>query len=131
MANPTLRCVVVTPEKAVVDTPAEYVSLPLFDGQAGFLPRRAPLVGRMKPGSLIIRTQGKDETFFIDGGIVQMKGEVITLLTGRAIPKGQIDTAAALKDLEVTPPASATTSVLEEARASKARAKVMLRIARG
>ncbi len=131
MANSTLRCVVVTPEKAVVDTPAEYVSLPLFDGQAGFLPRRAPLVGRMKPGSLVIRTQGKDETYFIDGGIVQMKGEVITLLTGRAVPKGQIDTAAALKELEVSPSPSATGSVLEETRASRERAKVMLRIARG
>ena len=119
MANRTLRCVVVTPEKAVIDTPAEYVSLPLFDGQSGFLPGRSPLVGRMKPGSLLIRSAGKDQIFYVEGGIVQMKGEVITLLTGRALPKGQIDISATQKLVESTPPSSASPAVLEENRAAK------------
>lgn len=130
MANRTLRCVVVTPEKAVIDTPADFVSLPLFDGQAGFLPGRSPLVGRMKPGNLLIRTSGKDQTFYVEGGIVQMKGEVITLLTGRAVPKDQIDIPATQKLVDSAPPSSASPAVLEESRAAKERAKVMLRVAK-
>lgn len=130
MANRTLRCVVVTPEKAVIDTPADYVSLPLFDGQSGFLPGRAPLVGRMKPGNLLIRSAGKDQTFYVEGGIVQMKGEVITLLTGRAVPKAQIDISATQKLVESTPPSSASPAILEENRAARERAKIMLRVAK-
>ena len=130
MANRTLRCVVVTPEKAVIDTPADYVSLPLFDGQSGFLPGRAPLVGRMKPGSLLIRSAGKDQTFYVEGGIVQMKGEVITLLTGRAVPKIQIDIPATQKLVESAPPSSASPAILEENRAARERAKIMLRVAK-
>lgn len=130
MANRTLRCVVVTPEKAVIDTPADYVSLPLFDGQSGFLPGRAPLVGRMKPGSLLIRSAGKDQTFYVEGGIVQMKGEVITLLTGRAVPKTQIDISATQKLVESAPPSSASPAILKENRAARERAKIMLRVAK-
>ena len=31
----TLRCVVVTPERTELDREAEYVSLPMFDGELG------------------------------------------------------------------------------------------------
>jgi len=63
MANRTLRCVVVTPEKAVIDTPADYVSLPLFDGQSGFLPGRAPLVGRMNREAWSFDQQVRNKLF--------------------------------------------------------------------
>ena len=42
-----LRCVIVTPERALFDEPADFVALPLYDGEIGFLPGRAPLVGRL------------------------------------------------------------------------------------
>jgi F-type H+-transporting ATPase subunit epsilon len=42
----TLQCVVVTPERAVLDEPADFVALPMYDGELGVLPGRAPLIGR-------------------------------------------------------------------------------------
>ena len=35
-----LHCVVVTPEKAVLDEPADFVAVPMFDGELGVLPGR-------------------------------------------------------------------------------------------
>jgi len=132
VAGKNLRCVVVTPEKAVVDSPAESVTVPLFDGQSGFLPGRAPLVGRLKPGPLTLRSAGKTQVYFIDGGIVQMKGEVITILTGKAMEKAQIDVAQVQKEIDAAgPPPSASASVMAEARAARERARVMLRVAKG
>ena len=38
-----LQCVIVTPEKAILDEPADMVILPMIDGELGVLPRRAAL----------------------------------------------------------------------------------------
>ncbi|HSG70372.1 MAG TPA: F0F1 ATP synthase subunit epsilon, partial [Planctomycetaceae bacterium] len=45
MADKTLQLVLVTPEKTLLDVPTESLSFPLFDGQIGILPSRAPMVG--------------------------------------------------------------------------------------
>ena len=45
-----MRCIVVTPEKTVVDEPAEFVALPLFDGEIGISPRHSPMIGRLGCG---------------------------------------------------------------------------------
>ena len=46
-AEKSLHCVVVTPERAVVDETADFVVLPMLDGELGVLPGRAPLIGRL------------------------------------------------------------------------------------
>ena len=53
-----LQCVVVTPEATVIDTPAEFVALPLYDGEVGIAPGRSPLIGRLGYGELRIRQTG-------------------------------------------------------------------------
>ena len=46
---------VVTPERALLDEPADFVALPMYDGELGVLPGRAPLIGRLGYGELRIR----------------------------------------------------------------------------
>ncbi len=47
-----LQCVVVTPEKTLFDDWVDFVALPLFDGELGVMPGRAPLIGRLGFGEL-------------------------------------------------------------------------------
>ena len=54
-AEKVLHCVVVTPERALLDEPADFVALPMYDGELGVLPGRAPLIGRLGYGELRIR----------------------------------------------------------------------------
>src|SRR5436853_1215353 len=91
----TLQCVVVTPERALVDEPADFVALPMYDGELGVLPGRAPLIGRLGPGELRIRTGSQVQRFYVDGGFAQVRGDVVTVLTPRAQKAETIDTAAA------------------------------------
>ena len=35
MTMPELKCVVVTPERTILDKTAQFVALPLFDGEIG------------------------------------------------------------------------------------------------
>src|SRR3954462_4454567 len=97
----SLQCVVVTPEKTLFDETVDFVSLPLFDGELGVLPGRAPLIGRLGFGELRTRTDGTIRRYFIDGGFAQVRDDVVTVLTSRAIPAEQVDSAVATKELEI------------------------------
>ena len=47
-----IQCVVVTPERALLDERVDAVVLPMYDGELGVLPGRAPLIGRLGFGEL-------------------------------------------------------------------------------
>jgi F-type H+-transporting ATPase subunit epsilon len=47
-----LHVSVVTPEATLLETPAQFVALPLFDGELGVLPGRSPFIGRLGYGEL-------------------------------------------------------------------------------
>lgn len=88
---PDLRLVLVTPETTLLDEPVQSLQFPLFDGQIGILPGRAPMVGRLGYGELtVVGAEGR-KSYFIDGGFVQVKGPVVSLLTNRAIPGEKLD----------------------------------------
>jgi F-type H+-transporting ATPase subunit epsilon len=95
-----LRLVLVTPEKTLFDRPVASVRVPLFDGSIGIYPGRAPLVGRLGIGELQLRAaSGEGEGIFIDGGFVQVKGSVISVLTFSATPTSELSRKAAAQAL--------------------------------
>ena len=95
-----LQIVIVTPEKTMLDQEAESVVLPLADGEAGFLPGAAPMIGRLGAGELRIRNGGKEERFFVDGGFVQIENGVISVLPGQSIPAAEVSLASAEESLK-------------------------------
>lgn len=100
IAATELRLVLVTPETTLLDQSVSSLRFPLFDGQIGVLPGRAPLVGRLGTGTLKFDSAGGSQSYFVEGGFVQIKGSVVTLLTNKAIAAGEIDAAKASSDLE-------------------------------
>ncbi len=127
-----LRCSVVTPERTVLEQDADFVAVPLYDGELGVLPGRAPLVGRLGLGELRVRQGGRISRFFIDGGFVQVRDDVVTLLTGRAIASDAIDAAAAERELAAAQAlAAAGDAALAEKATAVQRARALLRVARG
>lgn len=96
----TLRCVVVTPERTELDREAEYVSLPMFDGELGVMGGRAPLIGRLGFGTLRLQTAAGPERYYVDGGFAHIEGDVINVLTGRSTPIDLIDRDKAHEDLD-------------------------------
>jgi len=95
-----LRCIVVTPERTELDREADYVSLPMFDGQLGVQSGRAPMIGRLGYGTLRLQTAAGPERFFVDGGFAQVERNEVNVLTGRLIPVDLIDSAEAQGTLE-------------------------------
>lgn len=86
-----LRCVVVTPERTQLDREAEYVSLPMFDGELGVMKGRAPMIGRLGYGTMKLQTAAGPERYYIDGGFAHVEGDVVNVLTGKAVPVDLLD----------------------------------------
>ncbi|MBM4095811.1 MAG: ATP synthase F1 subunit epsilon [Planctomycetota bacterium] len=129
MAAKTLRCVVVTPECAVLDETADSIVMPLFDGESGVLPGREPLMGKLRSGELRL-TGAKTRSLFVDGGFVQVVRDTVTILTPRALTPSQIDQAAAQKTLEAPSAPGISTAAMEERQASISKASAQLKVAR-
>ena len=126
-----LRIVLVTPETTLLDEPVKSLNFPLFDGQCGILPGRAPMVGRLGTGELKITADAGVTSYFIDGGFVQIKGSTVSLLTDRAIPAEELkadDAAAMLQSTQERKPT--TDEEFKEKDRDLERARRMIAIAR-
>jgi F-type H+-transporting ATPase subunit epsilon len=95
-----MMCIVVTPEATVRDSPAQFVALPLFDGEIGIAPGHSPMIGRLGYGELRITEGNRTDRYYVDGGFVQVADNVVSVLTNRAIPADQLDAHAAATQLE-------------------------------
>ncbi len=82
-----LQCIVVSPEKTILDQPADFVALPLFDGEIGLAPGRSPMIGRLGAGEMRILRKDKDQTlrYYVEGGFVEVVDNVVSVLTNRAV----------------------------------------------
>jgi len=115
-----VRCVVVTPEKAVLDETAELVIVPMFDGELGVLPGRAPLIGRLGAGELRLKSGGAVKRYFVEAGFVQVRSNVVTVLTANARPAETVTAEMAATAAEQAAALPATNAV---ERANKAKAR--------
>src|SRR5438132_14130450 len=90
-----LQCVVVTPEKTWLDELVDFVALPIYDGALGVLPGHTPLIARLGYGELRTKSGESARRDLVDGGFAQVRYEVVTVPTHRAIPAGALDANAA------------------------------------
>jgi len=80
----------------IVAGEAEFVVLPGEMGELGIYPRHAPLITRIKPGTVRIqRPGGEEELVFVAGGILEVQPKIITVLADTAIRGHDLDEAKA------------------------------------
>ncbi len=104
-----LQCIVVTPERTVLDRQAEFVALSLYDGEIGIAPGHSPLVGRLGAGEMRITSREGLDCYYIESGFVEVLGDVVTVLTSRAVPATELNQATAREELEAARARTATT----------------------
>jgi F-type H+-transporting ATPase subunit epsilon len=95
-----LKLIVVTPESTALDVAAEFVALPLYDGEIGIGRGHAPMIGRLGFGELRYKVGTQTWTYYVDGGFVQVQDNVVSVLTNRAIPPQNLNAAAADDQLQ-------------------------------
>lgn len=92
----TLQVDVVSAEEEVFSGQAQFVALPGEQGELGVLPGHAPLITRIKPGTVRIKKDdGAEELLFVAGGILEIQPGGISVLADTAIRGKDIDEAKA------------------------------------
>jgi len=129
ISTSALRCVVVTPEETVLECEADFVVLPLFDGEVGIAPLHSPMIGRLGFGELRIRSGSETVQYYVDGGFVQVADNLVSVLTNRAIKSEEVDNKAAeekLENLRKTPVAGEEQLAIRDRAQSQARAQIRI-----
>lgn len=95
----TIHLDVVSAEASIFSGLAEFVVAPAVMGEVGIYPRHAPLISRIKPGSVRVKLPDQDDelVIFVSGGILEVQPGVITILADTAIRALNIDQAKALE----------------------------------
>lgn len=95
----TMQVDVVSAEEQIFSGTAEFVVLPGEAGELGVYPRHAPLITRIKPGTVRIRLpdQTNEELIFVAGGILEVQPSMVTVLADTAIRGNDLDEAKALE----------------------------------
>jgi F-type H+-transporting ATPase subunit epsilon len=97
MAN-TIQVDIVSAEEQIFSGEAYMVFAPAIMGDLGIAPRHTPLISPLKPGEVRLDMgDGKEEFFFISGGILEVQPHLVTVLSDTAIRADDLDEAAALE----------------------------------
>lgn len=125
-----LKIVIVTPETTTLDQEADFVVLPMFDGESGISANHAPMIGRLGPGELRVKDGNDTQSFYVDGGFVQIEDNTVSVLTGASTPASEIDAADARKALEAANELpSDNTALAEVKRKAVSQAQAKIRVA--
>ncbi len=92
----TIDVRVVSAEGSIYEGVATMVVAPGEMGELGILPRHAPLLTGLRPGELRIINGENTEYLFVDGGMLEIQPDVVTVLADSAERATDIDEAKAL-----------------------------------
>jgi len=94
----TLQVNIVSAERAIFSGEAEMVIAPGETGELGILPQHAPLLTRIKPGTVKVKLVGKDEEelIYVSGGILEVQPKALTILANTSIRAHDLDEAKVL-----------------------------------
>ena len=95
----TVHVDVVSAEASIFSGLAELVIVPGEAGELGIYPRHAPLLTRIKPGSVRLKlpNQNEDTLIYVSGGMLEVQPNVVTILADTAIRGADLDEARALE----------------------------------
>ncbi len=93
----TIHVDIVSAEKEIYSGTAEMVFAPLATGEVGILPRHAPLIARMKPGEVRVKTASDELAFYVSGGVLEVQPHVVTVLADAAAHARDLDEAKVLE----------------------------------
>jgi len=98
----TIHVDIVSAKESIFSGEAEFVILPGELGELGIYPSHTPLMTRIKPGSVRLKTpnQEAEVVVFVAGGILEVQPHLVTVLADTAIRGKDLDEAKAQQALQ-------------------------------
>jgi len=84
MADQAITLKVVTPQRLVLNLTIDSLVVPATEGYLGVLKNHAPLVTGLVPGVVTYKTGGQETKLAVGGGILEVAGNLATILADTA-----------------------------------------------
>ncbi|PHS31853.1 MAG: F0F1 ATP synthase subunit epsilon [Methylophaga sp.] len=126
----TIHVDIVSAEKEIFSGACDAIFVSAKMGELGIYPRHTPLLTTLKPGEVRVLIGGKEEQFYVSGGMLEVQPHVVTVLADTAMRAEDVDEAAALEAKADAERALKDTDAkidMAEARAKMAEAMAQLR----
>lgn len=82
---------IVTPSAVLLECRNKLAILPGEEGVFGVMPLHEEMIVNLKSGIINIESSNVHHTFYIDGGIAEVKGEIVTVVTEFAVDTSKIE----------------------------------------
>ena len=93
----TIELDIVSAEASIFSGEVQFVSVTGNIGELGIYPGHAPLLTSLKPGQIhAILKDGKEEVFYMSGGMLEIQPTIISILADTALRADDLDEVAAL-----------------------------------
>jgi F-type H+-transporting ATPase subunit epsilon len=79
-----MQVTVISPDGSIFDGSADSLRAPAYDGEVGILPHHAPFMTLLGEGTLSVRTEGGQRSFRVQGGFLQVVGNVVRVVAEHA-----------------------------------------------
>jgi F-type H+-transporting ATPase subunit epsilon len=88
----TLHVNIVSAEQSIFEGEAQMVIAPGESGELGILPQHAPLLTRIKPGTVKVKmADGHEELVYVSGGILEVQPKALTILADTSVRAHDLD----------------------------------------
>ena len=74
---------IITPDKLILNTEANEVTIPSYEGQMGILKDHIPLITFLRPGVIFVQGQ-EEQKYYIEEGTVEFSNNNLLILTSTA-----------------------------------------------
>lgn len=126
----TFHVDIVSAEASIFSGEAEMVIAPGEAGELGILPEHMPLLTRIKPGTIRIRTGNDEEVIYVSGGMMEVQPDGVTVLADTSVRAHDLDEAKAMEAERLAKEAlSNRTGKLEVAKAQAELAEAVAQLA--
>jgi F-type H+-transporting ATPase subunit epsilon len=91
----------VSPARLLFSGEVASVTIPGTEGEMGIYPGHAPVLSTLKPGVVTVyKDGGSTDRIFVQGGMVEVNPQGLTLLAEVAIPMDELDAATLAKQIK-------------------------------
>jgi len=93
----TIHVDIVSAEQEIYSGLVDAVFATASMGEIGIYPRHTPLLTSLKPGEVRVLVNGKEEQFYVSGGMLEVQPHIVTILADTAMRADDVDEAAAME----------------------------------
>ena len=79
----TFTVEIITPDKSILKSEANEVTIPSYEGEMGILKDHIPLITFLRPGIVLVKSK-EEKKFYIEEGTVEFSNNNLLILTSTA-----------------------------------------------